>query len=203
MYTIPCGLGIRLEAKDVQFQIIVHRGRGPNEQASASRIKQLSEMSRHVDCRVQMLAGSHHAVKHGEQLLHKRGERHFLQLTSCQQPPVELPKDRVTATVHQRSCVEHSADSGATTYPGLKGATPTRAAICFLSRVPSSNRYTSNVRNTCCPVPGTLRSRSSFPRQAGLLRIFLKQLDVQFVQLLLKLDDMTDVTGKSCYSYVS
>ena len=198
MYTIPCGLGIRLEAKDVRFQILVHRGRGPNEQGK--RVTHKTTVLRHVDCRVPMLAGSHHAVKHGEQLLHTRGERHFLQLTSRQQPLVEFPKDRVAATAHQRSCVEHSADSGATTYPE-----PLRSERQSVSRpeCPVSNRYTSNVRNTCCPAPGALCSRASFPRQAGVLHIFLKQLHVQFVQLLLKLDDMTDVTSKSCYSYVS
>ena len=50
----------------------------------------------------------------------------------------------------------------------LKGATPTRAAICRRLRVPSSGRYARRVREIWTPMPGTLRSRSSFSRHTGL-----------------------------------
>ena len=49
----------------------------------------------------------------------------------------------------------------------LKGATPTRAAICRRSRVPSSGNARM-VREICSPTPGTVRKRSSFSRHTEL-----------------------------------
>ncbi len=51
------------------------------------------------------------------------------------------------------------------------GATPTRAAICWRVRRPSSGRWATRVRLTTGPMPGTRRSRSSVARQAGQARI--------------------------------
>src|SRR5579883_1549319 len=51
------------------------------------------------------------------------------------------------------------------------GATPTRAAIRFRDRVPSSGSSVSRVRLTTRPTPGAPRSRSSLARQTGLASI--------------------------------
>ena len=71
------------------------------------------------------------------------------------------PMERGPWRAHPRSSGPQRA-----TVP-VEGATPTRAAICRRSRVPSSGRYARRVREICSPTPGTVRRRSSFSRHTG------------------------------------
>ena len=52
----------------------------------------------------------------------------------------------------------------------LRGATPTKAAICCRVSVPNSGSSSSNVRAHTGPMPGALCNRSSFSRHSGLAR---------------------------------
>ena len=54
----------------------------------------------------------------------------------------------------------------------LEGATATRAAICFLPKTPGSGSSANRVSDTCFPTSGTERSKSYFPIQTELCRIF-------------------------------
>ena len=53
----------------------------------------------------------------------------------------------------------------------LRGATPTRAAICPRLKLPSSGRWAISVEQSTRPTPGTLRRRSSRARHMGVERI--------------------------------
>ena len=53
----------------------------------------------------------------------------------------------------------------------FNGATPTKAAIWRRDSVPSSGRPVIRLTESTWPTPGTLRSKSSFSRHTGLLRI--------------------------------
>jgi hypothetical protein len=50
----------------------------------------------------------------------------------------------------------------------LKGATPTKAAICLRLSSPSSGSSARRLRDNTAPTPGTLRSNLSFSHQTGL-----------------------------------
>ena len=59
----------------------------------------------------------------------------------------------------------------------FKGATPTRAAICFRFKVPNSGRLDKSVIESTGPTPGVLRRISFFSRHTGLfLRRLLRSL---------------------------
>ena len=109
---------------------------------------------------------------------HTGCEGQLLRLTRGQQPLIEVPDDGVEASVYQRSHVESGAARARPPHTvrlprsvplsPLNGATPTSAAICRRSSVPSSGRYARRVRESCFPTPGTVRRRSSFSLHTGL-----------------------------------
>ena len=127
-------------------------------------------------------------VEDGQQFPHHRGERDPLGLPGFEQTLIEAPQDWVVLACHKRCHVERGTDVGArppqtvrlplsVPLSRLNGATPTRAAIFLRSRVPSSGSSAMRVRAVTSPMPGTLLSRSSVSRQAGVPRMVSSRPD--------------------------
>ena len=104
-----------------------------------------------------------HGVEDHQQLAHAGCEGHLLRLARGQEPLVEvlmtgLQRVAVNAPMYRE--VRTLARPPQTVrlplivpLSRLKGATPTRAAICLRFSVPSSGRYARRVRETCSPTP--------------------------------------------------
>ena len=96
---------------------------------------------------------------------HASDQGYFLRLAGRQQPLVEVADDGIENGSRSASpCREHPEPGsvrprrrvGLARCPlsRLKGATPTKAAICRRSRVPNSGRSASRVRESCSPHAG-------------------------------------------------
>ncbi len=89
-------------------------------------------------------------VKNDEKFAHTSDQGHLFRFTGRQQLLVEVADDRVVTAAHQRCHIERARTRErppqTVRWPlrvplsRLKGATPTRAAICRRSSVPNSGR---------------------------------------------------------------
>ena len=125
---------------------------------------------------------SEDCVEDGEQLSHDGDQGELFRFAGLDQALVEGLERWVVFGGDEGGHVEGGADLGAAApdgspaaHPaavgGMKGATPTSAAIFLRSRVPSSGRSAIRVRAVASPTPGTVLSRSSAWRHAGVFRM--------------------------------
>ena len=120
----------------------------------------------------------HHGIEDGEQLMHARHQHNLFGFTRCDQTGVEHLQRGGTAGRAQRRHIQrcpHGGSSPPDAAPSpqspesrLRGATPTKAAICPCERRPSSGRSAIRVSAVVRPTPGAVRKRSSSARHSGL-----------------------------------
>ena len=132
-----------------------------------------------------------HSIQNNQELTHTGGKRHLWSFSSFPKTFVKCLDNRVTAdscsqlpckALHAMTLPPHTERLPfIVPLSRLRGATPTREAICLRLRRPSSGNCASRVAANTGPTPGTLRSRFSLSRQIGLERSkFLRSLSKSF-----------------------
>ena len=120
-----------------------------------------------------------HSIEHGQQLMHARGQSDFFDFPCGEEPLVKRFDLRVVARGYEGPHVEHSTHMRPpqivrrprrVPLSPLRGATPTKAAICCRVSVPNSGSSSNNVRAQTGPMPLALCNTSSFSRHRGLAR---------------------------------
>jgi len=122
-----------------------------------------------------------HRIENRQELMHTRDQGDLGGLAGTPQPGVKGANHRIPLGGDQRRHRQDPTDRGPAAPAGaaaprvplsrLSGATPTNAANGLGASVPSSGSSARRVRLITGPMPGTLRSRSSFSRHTGSARI--------------------------------
>ena len=113
-----------------------------------------------------------HRVHDCEEAAHHGDECHFPRLAGRSEPLIKAGQEGIVPRRDQGGHIQRLPDGGAPA-PNLaaaaevaavavEGATPTKAAIARRSSVPNSGNSASSVRAVVGPMPGTLRSASSW-----------------------------------------